>query len=213
MITRRTFIAGSAAAGVVVGSSSAHAAGARGAHAAASAAPLTNLAHLRWLLDSVPLQASSIHTTYDIAARPTSLAPWTYADAQTTGGWRRVGGGSFDSATGHWSQGAYNADDIARAAVVFVRNWLATGDVASRHEAQELLRTLTFLQDATGPVCRQRGALDAGGRDTDAQRHSPRAARPVRQCRVLLARPHRLGTGRGVCGVRTRRPRLRRLPG
>ena len=32
-----------------------------------------------------------------------------------------MGGGSLDPATGYWSQGAYNADDIARAAVVFVR--------------------------------------------------------------------------------------------
>src|SRR6476661_4180984 len=79
MITRRTFITGSAAVGVVAGSSSAHAVGAAGAHDAASAPPLTNLAHLRWLMDSVPLQASSIHTTYEIASRPTSVAPWTYA--------------------------------------------------------------------------------------------------------------------------------------
>ena len=152
MITRRTFITGSAvAAGLVMGSSTAQAASTVRAHNPTSAAPLTNLAHLRWLLDTVPLQASSNHTTYEIAARPASLAPWTYADAQPTGGWRRVGGGSLEPVTGHWSQGAYNADDIARAAVVFVRHWVATGSEPSRDDAVELLRTLTFLQDATGP--------------------------------------------------------------
>ena len=78
-------------------------------------------------------------------------APWTYANADPSGGWTRVGAGSLDPATGHWSQGAYNADDIARAAVVFVRDHGATGDRASRQDAVDLLRTLTFLQDADGP--------------------------------------------------------------
>ena len=152
MITRRSFIAGStAAAGLVVSSSGAHATGVARVQDAAPAPPLTNLAHLQWLLDSVPLQASPTHTTYEIAARPAALAPWTYADAQAGGGWRRVGGGSLDPATGYWSQGAYNADDIARAAVVFIRHWVSTGSEPSRDQAVELLRTLTFLQDATGP--------------------------------------------------------------
>lgn len=152
MITRRTFIAGStAAAGLVMGATGAHATGVPQAQHMAPVHPLTNLAHLRWLLDSVPLQSSSTHTTYEIAARPSAQAPWTYADAQPAGGWRRVGGGSFDPATGHWSQGAYNADDIARAAVVFIRHWVSTRDASSRDHAVELLRTLTFLQDATGP--------------------------------------------------------------
>ena len=134
-----------------MGSTGARAAGVAGAQDSAPTGPLTNLAHLQWLLDSVPLQASSTHTTYEIAARPTALAPWTYADAQAAGGWRRVGGGSLDPTTGYWSQGAYNADDIARAAVVFTRHWVSTGSEPSRDHAVELLRTLTFLQDATGP--------------------------------------------------------------
>jgi hypothetical protein len=152
MITRRSFLAGTtAAAGLVVASPGAFAASAPTARSSDPARPLTNLAHLRWLMDSVPLQAGAVHTTYQVTERSSALAPWTYADAEPTGGWRRVGGGALDPATGHWSQGAYNADDIARAAVVLIRHWVATKEALSRDQAVELLRTLTFLQDATGP--------------------------------------------------------------
>ncbi|MFF5624662.1 hypothetical protein ACFY5A_04795 [Microbacterium sp. NPDC012755] len=112
---------------------------------------LTNLAHLRFLLADVPVTASAEHTTFGIDTRPTVRAPWTYADADGAGGFRRVGGGNRDAVTGYWSQGAYNADDIARAAVVLLRDWKATGDAQSRDEARDLLRSLAFLQTATGP--------------------------------------------------------------
>ncbi|WP_341940880.1 hypothetical protein [Microbacterium sp. LWH10-1.2] len=112
---------------------------------------LTNLAHLRFLLADVPVTASAEHTTFGIDTRPTVRAPWTYADADGAGGFRRVGGGNRDAVTGYWSQGAYNADDIARAAVVLLRDWKATGDGQSRDEARDLLRSLAFLQTATGP--------------------------------------------------------------
>lgn len=148
MITRRQFLgstavlAGTAAIPLTASSSSAAAAGPGGS--------LTNLAHLRWLLDTVPLAKTPTHTTWDIGSRPTARAPWTYANALPAGGWTRVGGGSLDPATGYWSQGAYNADDIARAAVVFLRASRA-GWGGARDDAIELLRTLTYLQDATGP--------------------------------------------------------------
>lgn len=112
---------------------------------------LTNLAHLRFLLADVPVAASATHTTFGIEARPTVRAPWTYADTDGAGGYRPVGGGTRDAATGYWTQGAYNADDIARAAVVFLRDWKATGDAQSRDEARDVLRSLAFLQTASGP--------------------------------------------------------------
>jgi hypothetical protein len=154
-ITRRTFLtttAATAAGAVVVAVPGASWA----APAATRSGPLTNLAHLRWLLDEVPLKASSTHTTTDIATNPTGLAPWTYANALAGGGFARVGGGNLDPATGYWSQGAYNADDIARAAVVFVRAAeQGVGGASTRGgalaEARGLLRTLTYLQDADGP--------------------------------------------------------------
>ena len=45
--------------------------------ATASTAPLTNLAHLDFLLDTVPLTAVDGHTTYQLDENPTGLAPWT----------------------------------------------------------------------------------------------------------------------------------------
>ncbi|MDJ0323961.1 hypothetical protein QMG61_09325 [Cryobacterium sp. PH31-AA6] len=117
----------------------------------AASAPLTNLGHLNFLLDTVPLTAVEGHTTYDIDVTPTAQAPWTYADKKADGSYGRVGGGSLDPATGHWSQGAYNADDIARTAVVYLRHWQQTGDTASREHAVQTLRALTYLQTSTGP--------------------------------------------------------------
>lgn len=133
-----------------------------GATTAASGAPgslpleaarrsrLTNLAHLRFLLAEVPVAASATHTTYGIDAKPTVLAPWTYADTDGAGGYRPVGGGTRDAVTGYWTQGAYNADDIARAAIVFLRDWKATGEAQSRDEARDVLRSLAFLQTTSG---------------------------------------------------------------
>lgn len=125
--------------------------------AAAQAAPLTNLAHLDLLLDEVSPAPVAGHTTYRLAQDPDLLAPWTYADALAAPGepFRRVGGGTLDPATGDWTQGSYNADDVTRAAVVYVRHWQQTGDPSSREKAYELLRLVTYLQTTDGP--------DAGG--------------------------------------------------
>lgn len=119
--------------------------------AQATSTRLTNLAHLRFLLAPVPLVASATHTTFAIDAEPTVLAPWTYADTDGAGGYRPVGGGTRDAVTGYWTQGAYNADDIARAAVVLLRDATASGDPQSLDEARQVLRSLAFLQTATGP--------------------------------------------------------------
>lgn len=110
---------------------------------------LTNLDHLRFLLDEVPLVADGSHTTYRIEKEPTVLAPWTYADADGDT-FRPVGGGSLDPETGYYTQGAYNADDIARAAVVFLRDWRANGERRSKEHAYQLLRSLAYLQNASG---------------------------------------------------------------
>lgn len=119
--------------------------------AASSQAPLTNLSHLNFLLDTVPLQPIEGHSTYQITEHPAAQAPWTYANKNADGSYTRVGGGSLDPATGHWTQGAFNADDIARTAVVYLRHWQQTGDPASRDHAFEVLRALTYLQTTSGP--------------------------------------------------------------
>ncbi|NLP84102.1 hypothetical protein HF576_09585 [Microbacterium sp. CFH 90308] len=120
--------------------------------AAASVAPLTELAHLEFLLDeATPPADVPGHTTYRLDAEPSLVMPWTYADARPGGTFERVGGGPLDPATGHWGQGAYNADDISRAAVVYLRHWQQTDAETSRDTAYELLRSLAYLQTADGP--------------------------------------------------------------
>ena len=113
--------------------------------------PLTNLAHLDFLQDDVTPPAQADHTTYRLDAEPSVGVLWTYADRQPDGSFHKVGGGAYDAATDTYGQGAYNADDIARAAVVYLRHWQQTGQTSSRTRAYELLRGLTYLQDASGP--------------------------------------------------------------
>jgi len=117
---------------------------------AAAAGPVTNLDHLNFLLDTVTPEPADGHTTYRLDAEPTLVMPWTYADAVAGGGFRRVGGGSFDPATGRYSQGAYNTDDITRAAVVYLRHWRQTGSSVSRQKAYQLLRSVAYMQTVRG---------------------------------------------------------------
>lgn len=116
----------------------------------AGAAPLTKLAHLDFLGDRVRPTAQARHTTYRLAQEPEFGALWTYADKQADGGYKRLGGGDFDEKRNTWSQGAFNADDMARAAVVYVRHWKQTGDASSRRAAYDMLRGLTYLQTTSG---------------------------------------------------------------
>lgn len=121
------------------------------APATAAPVPLTNLAHLDFLLDEVAPADTAEHTTYRLAEEPDLVMPWTYADARPGGTFQRVGGGPLDPATGYWGQGAFNADDVTRTAVVYLRHWQQFGDDSSRQKAYELLRSVAYLQTATGP--------------------------------------------------------------
>lgn len=117
---------------------------------ALAAAPpvLTNLSHLAFLTTSVSPPEQLGHTTYRLEEEPDLLTLWTYAEPLETGlsAYRALGGGDYDPVTNTWTQGAYNADDIARAAVVYLRHWQATGEPSSRMAAYGLLRTLTYMQ-------------------------------------------------------------------
>jgi hypothetical protein len=115
------------------------------------AAPLANLAHLDFLGDVVSPPAQSGHTTYRLASEPSVRVLWTYADRRDDGSYARVGGGTYHPATNTYGQGAYNADDLARAAVVYLRHYQQHHDSHSKQTAYGLLRTLTYLQTATGP--------------------------------------------------------------
>lgn len=124
--------------------------GALAVPAAAAPAPLTNLAHLDALTARVAPPAQAGHATYRQAADPRMGVLWVYADRQPDGGYRPTGGGTYDQAANTYGQGAFDADDIARAAVVYLRHWRGSGDGHSREQAYELLRGLTYLQTTTG---------------------------------------------------------------
>ena len=103
-----------------------------------ASAPLTNLHHLNFLLDTVPLLPVANHTTYQQATRPTALAPWVYANYNGPDNYTRVGGGKSSrglKGVTYYSQGAFDADDIARTAVVYLRDWRQSGSKASREHA------------------------------------------------------------------------------
>ncbi len=117
----------------------------------AVAGALTNLDHLDWLSVPVSPPDQDGHTTYRLAEEPEIGTLWTYAEPNPDGSFRHVGGGSYDAATDTWSQGAFNADDVSRAAVVYLRHWQATGSTDSRDAAYQMLRGLTYLQTASGP--------------------------------------------------------------
>ena len=116
----------------------------------AGARGLANLDHLHFLGDRVAPPQQTGHTTWRLGREPSVGVLWTYADV-ADGGFRRLGGGAYDAATNTYGQGAFNADDLSRAAVVYLRHWRATGSERSRREAYELLRGLTYLQTASGP--------------------------------------------------------------
>src|SRR4029079_16043228 len=96
--------------------------------AAAGPGPrLTNLAHLDFFAAEVTPPTQAGHTTYRLASQPRIGVLWTYADRNAEGSFRRLGGGTYDAATDTYGQGAFNADDISRAAVVYLRDWQQTG--------------------------------------------------------------------------------------
>ncbi len=112
---------------------------------------LTNLAHLDFLGDTVSPPSQAGHTTYRIGRRPRLGTLWTYADRRDDGSFSRVGGGAHDADTDTWGQGAFNSDDVARAAVVYVRDWRQTGSAHSRRAAFQMLRGLAYYQTVSGP--------------------------------------------------------------
>ena len=110
---------------------------------------LTNLAHLDFLAAEVTPPTQAGHTTYRLASQPGIGVLWTYADRNADGSFRRLGGGTYDATTDTYGQGAFNADDISRAAVVYLRDWQQTKSTSSRNRARELLRGLTYMQTAS----------------------------------------------------------------
>jgi hypothetical protein len=117
----------------------------------AAPAPLANLAHLDFLLDeATPPVGVPGHTTYRLGVEPHLVAPWAGSSAREDGTFERAGDGDLDPATGRWEEGAYSADDIGGAAVVYLRHWSQTGGESSRESAYQLLRSVAYLQSTGG---------------------------------------------------------------
>lgn len=156
-LNRRTFL-GAAGLTVTAGllappATAAAAPAARGLRSATrptTSTGLTNLAHLEYLSEQVAVADTAAHSTYRLAQEPTIGVLWVYADPRPGGTFQRVGGGAYDAASDTWGQGAFDADDIARAAVVYLRQWRATGDQATRTKAYQQLRGLAYFQTLTG---------------------------------------------------------------
>jgi hypothetical protein len=119
--------------------------------APAVSAPLTNLAHLDFLTTTVTPPPQAGHTTYQLGTELSVGVLWVYANYLAPGSYQVTGGGTYDAANNTYGQGAYDADDISRAAVVYLQHWVQFGDSRSRDEAYQLLRGLTYLQTASGP--------------------------------------------------------------
>jgi hypothetical protein len=116
----------------------------------AAPTPLTNLAHLDFLGDAVTPPTQAGHTTYRLADEPSLSVLWTYAEPRADGSYRRLGGGTYHPDTNTYGQGAFNTDDLTRAAVVYLRHWRQFGDDHSRVAAYGLLRSVTYMQTMTG---------------------------------------------------------------
>jgi hypothetical protein len=148
-VRRRTLLA-AAAAGAALPLVNGVGTPAVAATTAGTPARLANLAHLDFLRTTVQPPQQAGHATYRQGSEPDLGVLWTYANRQPDGTYQRVGGGNYDPTTNTYGQGAFNADDISRAAVVYVRHWQATASAASRAAAYQLLRGLTYLQTSSG---------------------------------------------------------------
>ena len=168
----------------------------------ADAPPLTNLAHLDFLRRrrSTPPEQAGPH---DLPARRGAAIGvlWTYADRRADGSYDRVGGGPYDPATDTWSQGAFNADDVSRAAVVYLRHWQQTGADDEPREGVRPAARAGLPADRRRAERRQRRALDAARRHAEPQPEPVELPDPSDSGRVLLAGPHDLGARRGVRGL------------
>jgi hypothetical protein len=115
-----------------------------------TAAPV-NLGHLDFLHDTIPYTtAVAGHGTTD-PGQPIDTW-WVYASYNsTTGTYARVGGGAYNAATNTYGQGAFDTDDVARAAVVYLAHYRAYGDQHSLLYARDALRFVLYMQTTTGP--------------------------------------------------------------
>jgi hypothetical protein len=110
-----------------------------------------NLAHLDFLHKSVPYPNTppAGHSTTDPGTPIDTW--WVYANyAPATGTYTRTGGGAYDPSTNTYRQGAFDTDDVTRAAVVYLTHYRYYRDRHSLELARGALRFVMYMQTATG---------------------------------------------------------------
>ncbi|MDQ6774350.1 MAG: hypothetical protein M3024_15435 [Candidatus Dormibacteraeota bacterium] len=113
---------------------------------------VVNLAHLDSLHDSVPYPAvpPAGHSTTDPGTPIDTW--WVYANFDAaTGTYKRTGGGAYDAATNTYGQGAFDTDDVARAAVAYLTHYRFYHDRHSLDMARGALRFVLYMETTSKP--------------------------------------------------------------
>ena len=111
-----------------------------------------NLAHLDFLHDSVPYPGTPVagHSTTEPGTPIDTW--WVYANFNSgSGTYTRTGGGSYDASTKTYGQGAFDTDDVTRAAVAYLTHYRYYHDQHSLKLARGALRFVMFMQTTTSP--------------------------------------------------------------
>jgi hypothetical protein len=113
---------------------------------------VVNLGHLDFLRDSVPYpdQPPAGHSTTDPGSPIDTW--WVYANFNpATSTYTRTGGGSYDPGTNTYGQGAFDTDDVSRAAVAYLTHYRYYHDLHSLKLARGALRFVVYMQTTSGP--------------------------------------------------------------
>ncbi|MEO6795732.1 MAG: hypothetical protein ABI401_07855 [Candidatus Dormibacter sp.] len=116
------------------------------------APPAVNLAHLDFLHATVPYPGTppAGHSTTEPGTAIDTW--WVYANYESgSGTYTRTGGGAYDPATNTYGQGAFDTDDVTRAAVAYLTHYHYYQDQHSLQLARGALRFVMYMQTATGP--------------------------------------------------------------
>jgi hypothetical protein len=142
---------------------------------------VVNLGHLDFLHDAVtyPAIPPAGHSTTEPGTAIDSW--WVYANyGAGTGTYARTGGGSYQSSTNTYGQGAFDTDDVTRAAVAYLTHYRYYHDQHSLQLARGARRAALcdVHADHDRPQRRQLRALDATRGRAQPGAHARRFAEP-----------------------------------
>ncbi len=122
------------------------------AQSAQAAQSPVSLEHLDWLHTTVAYPEAAVAGHSALEPGVPLDAWWTYADYDAeTDTYRAIGGGDYNAEADTWGQGAFNLDDVARAALVYLEHYELYGDPHSRDMAYGALRFVMYMQTQEGP--------------------------------------------------------------